>query len=119
MRKAAAFLLGGVLIVTTVAIANARVSASRDAESVANSFMRKLDVQRPGADADFIIIPPQGNPAGFSNRKIAKFPTRGSHLSILSSGNVKAATRRTGRTRSATTTGGPSCEARGMRSCCG
>ena len=94
MRRATACALTAVMIVLTAVVAEARIRDSRNAESVANSFMRKKDLQRPGADADFIIIPPQGNPAGFSNRKIAKFPTRGSHFSILSSGNVRASTRK-------------------------
>jgi len=94
MRKTTAGVLAAVLVVLTAVVAEARVRANRDAESVANSFMRKKDLQRPGADADFVILPPQGNPAGYSNRKIAKFPTRGTHFSILSSGNVKASTRK-------------------------
>lgn len=93
MRRAAAGLLGVSLIMATGVVANARVRATRDAEKVANSFMRSSDLQQKGSDADFVVLPPQGNPAGTSDEKIARFPTRGSHLTILSSGNVKAATR--------------------------
>ena len=94
MRGAAACVMVAVLVAATVVVANARVRSSRDAESVANSFMRKKDLQRKGSDADFVILPPQGNPAGVSNRKIAQFPTRGSHFSVLSSGNVRAVRRK-------------------------
>lgn len=94
MRRAIPCALAGVLVAATAIVADARVRASRDAEAVANAFMRQQDLERRGADADFIILPPQGNPAGFSDRKIARFPTRGSHFSILSTGNVKASTRK-------------------------
>ncbi len=94
MRRAIACTMAGALVVLTAVAAEARIRASRDAHKVANSFMRKSDLQKPGADADFIILPPQGNPAGTSNRKVAKFPTRGSHFSILSTGNVKASKRK-------------------------
>jgi hypothetical protein len=94
MRKATAWLMVTALMVLTAVVAEARVRANRDAEAVANSFMRKKDLQKPGADADFVILPPQGKPAGYSNRKIAKFPTRGSHFSILSTGNVKSSPRK-------------------------
>ncbi len=94
MKRATACALTGVLVVLTAVVADARIRASRDAHKVANSFMRKSDLQKPGADADFVIIPPEGKPAGTSNRKVAKFPRRGSHFSILSTGNVKAALRK-------------------------
>jgi hypothetical protein len=94
MRRATACTLVAVLVVLTAVAAEARVRAKRDAHAVANAFMRKGDLQKPGADADFIVMPPQGHPAGVSNRKIAKFPTRGSHFSILSTGNVKASQRK-------------------------
>jgi hypothetical protein len=93
VRKVTVCLLGAILIVTTAVVANARVRASRDAEAVANAFMRSSDLQRQGSDADFVVLPPQGKPVGLSDRKIARFPTRGSHLTILSTGNAKAATR--------------------------
>jgi hypothetical protein len=83
-----------VLVAAGAVVADARVRASRDADAVANSFMAKKDLMRRGTDADFVVLPPEGKPAGFSNRKIAKFPTRGSHFSILSTGNVKASRRR-------------------------
>ena len=92
MRKATCCVMAGALVAAVAA--DARIRASRDAHKVANSFMRKADLQKPGADADFVILPPEGKPAGTSNRKIAKFPTRGSHFSILSTGNVKASQRR-------------------------
>ena len=93
MRKLVACTMAGALVVLTAIAAEARIRANRDAHAVANSFMRKKDLQKPGADADFIILPPQGKPAGYSNRKVAQFPTRGSHFSILSTGNVKATRR--------------------------
>src|SRR5688572_21074370 len=93
MRRAIACTMVGALVVLTAIAAEARIRANRDAQAVANSFMRKKDLQKPGADADFVILPPQGNPAGYSNRKVAKFPTRGSNFAILSTGNVKAAKR--------------------------
>jgi hypothetical protein len=93
VRKLAVCLLGATLIVTTAVVANARVRASDDPEEVANSFMRSSDLQRTGSDADFVVFPPQGNPVGVSDRKIARFPTRGSHVTILSTGNVKAVRR--------------------------
>ncbi len=94
MRKLVACVMAGALVVLTAVVADARIRASRDAHKVANSLMRKSDLQKPAADADFIILPPEGNPAGTSDRKVAKFPTRGSHFSILSSGNVKASKRK-------------------------
>jgi hypothetical protein len=94
MRKGTACTIIAALTGLTAVVAEARVSQSRDAKEVANAFMTKKDLRKPGADADFIIVPPQGNPAGFSDRKIAKFPTRGSHFAVLSSGNAKAATRK-------------------------
>ena len=94
MRKTTACILAGALVVLTAVAAEARIRASRDAHTVANSFMRKSDLQKPAAGADFIILPPRGNPAGTSDRKVAKFPTRGTHFSILSSGNVKASKRK-------------------------
>ena len=94
MRKVIACTVVGSLVVLTAVAAEARIRANRDAHAVANAFMRQGDLQKPGADADFIILPPEGNPVGISNRKIAKFPSRGSHFSILSTGNVKATRRK-------------------------
>ena len=94
MRKITACTLVGALVVLTAVAAEARIRASRDAHKVANSFMRSSDLKSPAGDAAFVFLPPEGKPAGTSNRKVAKFPTRGSHFSILSTGNVKASRRK-------------------------
>lgn len=94
MRKLVACVMAGALVVLTALVADARIRASRDAHKVANSFMRKADLQKPAADADFVIVPPDGKPAGTSDRKVRKFPTRGSRFSILTTGNVKATMRK-------------------------
>jgi hypothetical protein len=83
--------------------AYAKLTASRDAESVANSFMRAKDIR----DADFVVLPPEGKPTGFSDRKVAKFPRRGSHFSILSTGNALAAKRKNKSERTGTDNNGP------------
>ena len=94
MRRLTASVILAALVAVMAVVAEARITASRDAHEVANSFMRKSDLEKPAADADFIILPPRGNPVGTSDRKVAKFPTRGNHFSILSSGNVEASKRK-------------------------
>ena len=94
MRRVVSCVMAAVLIVMAAVAAEARLRASRDAHKVANSFMRKSDLQKPGADTDFVILPPSGNPAGTTKREMGKFPTRGSRYSILTSGNVKATFRK-------------------------
>ena len=77
-----------VLALAITVPAYSKVRASRDAKAVANAFMRDKDLQKGGTDADFITIPPEGRPAGFSDKKLANFPRRGSHFAILSTGNT-------------------------------
>jgi len=86
--------MAATLVVTAAVAAEARLRASRDAHKVANSFMRKKDLAKKGSDADFVILPPAGKPVGTATREMSKFPTRGSHYSILSSGNVRATFRK-------------------------
>ena len=86
------------LAVLVAVPAVAKLTTSRDAKAVAESFMRAKHVR----DADFIVLPPEGKPAGFSDRRVAKFPRKGKRFAILSTGNVRLATRnnkseRTGR----------------------
>ena len=93
MRKTVGCLLAAALALALAAPVSAKIRASRDAEAVANTFMRAVDLASPAFDADFVALPPEGKPAGFSDRKVAKFPRRGSHFSILSTGNVRRANR--------------------------
>jgi hypothetical protein len=93
-----------VTVACAVAIpALAKMKPTRDAKPVAGSFMRQKDVR----DADFVVIPPEGNPAGVSNNDVRGFPRKGSHFSILSTGNVKAAFRRNKSEMTGTSNDGP------------
>lgn len=93
-RRPLLFVLAVVVAITAAVPAHAKVRASRDAKAVANAFMRHKDLQKEGTQADFVVLPPEGRPAGFSDGPIAKFPRRGSHFSILSTGNTLFAPRK-------------------------
>src|SRR5687767_3859139 len=80
--------LAVVVAMTAAVPAHAKVRASRDADAVANAFMRHKDLQKEGTQSDFVVLPPEGRPAGYSDKPLAKFPRRGSHFSILSTGNT-------------------------------
>lgn len=92
-RPALLFGLTVAIAITPAVAAQGKVRASRDADAVANAFMRHKDLQKEGTQADFVVLPPEGRPAGFSDKPLAKFPRRGSHFSILSTGNTLFAPR--------------------------
>lgn len=90
MRRRACVVVAAVATVAVAVPAHTKVRASQDERAVVKTFVPTKFVRK----ADFPVVPPNGNPIGMSDRRIAKFPRAGSHFGILSTGNVKAATRR-------------------------
>ena len=82
------------VILIPAAPADAKIFASTDTKAMANVFMRHSDLKTKDFDSDFVVLAPRGHPTGYSNRKIAKFPRRGTHFAMLSTGNVRFANRK-------------------------
>lgn len=83
--------LGAVVALAAIpASASAAVTPSRDANVVAAGLAESLP---PGVllGAEFQVIPPAGNPAGFGDSDLASFPIDGSSYSILSTGDTDLA----------------------------
>lgn len=89
MRRTAASLGGLVLGVALAAgTADAAITPSRDAVAVARAM-----TQRPSlvASAEFVSLPPGGNPVAIASTPVGGFPRSGGTYAILSSGNSAAA----------------------------
>jgi hypothetical protein len=85
----------GKIVVVCVAVcalgvagtAETKVRKMRDAKALSNAFVPAKFLRY----ANFVVIPPNGNPAGLSRSNMANFSRAGSHFAILSTGNSKAA----------------------------
>ncbi len=77
----------GLTLALVAGTALATTTPSRDADVVTQAFIESAP---PGSvlGSSFDEIPPNGNPAGTSDSKLASFPVTGERFAILSTGNV-------------------------------
>ena len=107
MPKYIACLMAGALVLVLAAPAQAKIRTTRDSKAIANVFMKAKHLRSSAFDSDFIALPPEGKPIGHSDRKIAKFPRRGSQFAILSTGNARYASRKNNSSSTSFDNGGP------------
>ncbi len=83
---------------------------NRGAETVraARRLVRAMAVQRRFfGESNFSVLPPFGDPAGISTKRLAAFPRHGRSFAILSNGDVKLADDRNVSGETKTELGGP------------
>lgn len=90
MRKTICLVVAASTAVVAAVPAETKVRANRAADEVARAFVVNKFIR----EADFPVLPPDGNPVGTSKRNIAKFPRNGSHFAVLSTGDATKAPRR-------------------------
>jgi Ca2+-binding RTX toxin-like protein len=74
----------------TNAVASAAVTPSRDANVVAGGLIESAPAGSVKG-AEFVTVPPEGNPAGFGETNLAAFPLDGSRYTLLSTGDATLA----------------------------
>ncbi len=96
-----------VVSAATAAEASGAVTPSRDANAVAAGLIESAP---PGSviGAEFVTLPPNGNPAGSGDSNLATFPLDADAFTILGSGDVDAADAANSSTSSSTDNGGGS-----------
>lgn len=91
MRRAIASVVALAAVLGLAVPVYGKIRASRDTRPLTDTFMKPRDIKKPAFDSDFIVLPPEGSPAAYSDRRVAKFPRKGNRFAILSSGNARAA----------------------------
>ena len=107
MQKAVVIVISLIVLAALPALGHGKIRASRDVRPLTDTFMRPGDIRAPAFDSDFVALPPQGRPAAYSDRKVAKFPRKGNRFAILSSGNSVFALEPNGSRRTSFNNRGP------------
>lgn len=107
MRKSLGCVAGIAVGLTLVVPADGKIRASRDERPLVDTFLKPSDIKEPDFDADFVVLPPEGRPAAYSDRKVAKFPRKGNRFGILSTGDATKALKRDSSGRRSSNNRGP------------
>lgn len=94
----------GVVAIAGTTAASAAITPNRDALAVAKAIAQTPSVV---TSADFVAIPPNGNPVAIANSPIGEFPRNGQTFGILSTGDTTLTQQANNSPATSTNLGGP------------